>query len=175
MGSRLSNDDLDFLMSLDDENVQPPTAIKEKKSVGEREDVIFEKLKKLCEKATAQTLASYGKRGCVFEVMTPCVLPCEGGGSANFIGTEELTFIKYMVTAARGEIVCVYKHPETPNTNVFVLYSDIPTIFGKRGWMLQAWADAALHLSSTREEILSCREAADREQRYEGENDYGSW
>lgn len=111
-----------------------------------------------------------------FEILTPCTLPYETGGHADFIGMEKLQFVRFLCTKSKNDLVVVLKHPELPTKNVLVYYKDFGKIFHKKAakWVADLTVDGQ-HFYTQCEKLRQSTKETDQAKRYEESESYGSW
>ncbi len=179
MESALSNDELALLAGLEESE---PKATKKKPTKKKLKDfdedtASFAMLRDLCEDATRLAKESYGESGCKdFEVIGNVVLPyVDGTGNENFVGTENLTFVKLIPSRHKGGILAVFALNE-PRPNVAIWLQNLNEVFGKRGEQFVAFLNGpAIKLDERRQRIIDEAYVIDHAAVYEGNQEYGAW
>lgn len=177
--SALSNDELALLAGLEDAEQKPKKKKPTRKKIKDFDEdtASFAMLKDLCEDATRIVKQSYGESGCKdFEIVGNVTLPyLDGSGNENFVGTENVDFVKLVPTRHKGGILAVYSLHE-PRPDVAVWLQNIPEVFGKRGEQFVSFLDSPpVKLSERRQRIIDEAYVIDHAAIYEGNKDYGAW
>lgn len=158
--NKLDNNVLEMLDSLDNQD----------EDTGQK---FYRKMKGYCATATQQVRTAYGEKGLVFSLLSPCSLPLEGGGSQDFIGMEELKFVKFMPTY-KGEIVFVCKNEEIEKA-ILLSAEWAENLFGKRGKDFVNWVSNNTELFSAKSRVLAKQAIEVQSNDYQDRDDYGAW